>query len=118
MGKIKIYLRSISQEGKRHLALFDSNGEGGIDELTTTVERGDQVIWELDSESGIKHIEDIYSKTGKGNVFKTKPKKEDSGKAFKMKIEKEAEGEEAYGIRYVLNDGSKMDDDPRIRIFP
>ena len=38
---VKIYLRSIVNEGKNSLAMFDSNRDGDIDNLTTEVDAGD-----------------------------------------------------------------------------
>jgi hypothetical protein len=43
MKIVTIYLRSVEQEGKKRLAMFDSNRKGDIDNLTTEVESGASV---------------------------------------------------------------------------
>jgi len=118
MKKTSIYLRSIKIDGKNHLAMYDSNGDGGIDDLVTTTPRGSKVEWTTDSNSGIKKITKIYSKSGKRNVFKKDPAKKFLSNALEMDIEKDAEGEEAYAIDYILNDGTKNSIDPVIKIPP
>lgn len=118
MKTVKIYLRSIEQEGKKRLALFDSNRNAGIDDLTTIVQRGATVIWTTDCCSGIKSITKVFSKKGKRNVFKTDPRKRFLCKGLVLNISREAEGEEAYGIDYILCDGSSHSIDPLIKIPP
>jgi hypothetical protein len=118
MKTVKIFLRSIEQDGKKRLALFDSNRNAGIDNLTTFVLPGSTVIWTMDCCSGIKTISKIYSKTGKRNVFKMDPRKRFLCKGLFMNISREAEGEEAYGIDYILCDGSSHSIDPLIKIIP
>ena len=49
MKTVTICLRSVEQEGKKRLAMFDSNRNGDIDNLTTEVESGSTIIWKLDS---------------------------------------------------------------------
>ena len=118
MKNVTIYLRSVEQEGKKRLAMYDSNGKGDIDNLTTEVESGSAIIWKLDSFNGIKSITKIYSKTGKRNVFKTDPKKQLFFKGFTLQLSKDAEGEEAYAIEYILCDDTKVTIDPVIRVPP
>ncbi len=118
MKTVTIYLRSVEQEGKKRLAMFDSNGNGDIDNLTTEVEAGATVIWKLDSFSGIRSITRIYSKTGKRNVFKNDPAKRLVWKGFMLQLSKDAEGEEAYNIDYILCDDTKATIDPYIRVPP
>ena len=118
MKSVTIYLRSVEQEGKKRLAMYDSNGKGDIDNLTTEVESGSAITWKLDSFSGINSITKIYSKTGKRNVFKTDPKKQLFFKGFTLQLSKDAEGEEAYAIEYILIDDTKVTIDPVIRVPP
>jgi hypothetical protein len=118
MKIVTIYLRSIGQKENKRLSLFDSNGNGDIDDLITEVESGAAIIWKLDGLSGIKSITKIYSKSGKRNIFKTDPRKQLFSKAFKLQLSKDAEGEEAYTIEYVLSDDTKVIIDPVIRIPP
>ncbi len=116
MKKVKIYLRSISSDKEHKLSLFDSNGNGGINELETVVFAGDEVVWKTDYKSGIKEITKIYSKEGKKNVFKKITKKNKKG--FSLKIPKDAKGKEAYGIDYLTKDGKEIKIDPVLKIKP
>ena len=118
MKVVTIYLRSVEQKERKRLALFDSNRNGDIDNLTTEVEAGAAIIWKLDCLSGIKSITRIYSKTGKRNVFKSDPRKLPFSKGFKLQLSKDAEGEEAYAIEYILCDETRVTIDPVIRIPP
>lgn len=115
---VKIYLRSILIDGKIRLAMFDSNRGGDIDNLTTMVEAGATIIWKLDCLSGIKSIYKIYSKNGKRNVFKSDPEKQLLCKGFKLQLSKDAEGEEAYAIEYILCNDTILTTDPVIRVPP
>lgn len=118
---VKIYLRSIEQEEKKkRLAMFDSNGNGDIDNLITDVPAGDLIIWKPDRFSGIKSITKIYSKDGIRNVFKEDPRKRLLCKGFKLRLSKDIKvnEREAYTIEYVLNDDTKVVIDPYIRIPP
>jgi hypothetical protein len=118
MKIVTIYLRSVEQNGRKRLAMFDSNRNGDIDNLITEVESGAAIIWKLDCLSGIKNITKIFSKTGKRNIFKTDPRKLLFSKGFKLQVSKDAEGEEAYAIEYILCDDTKVTIDPVIRIPP
>jgi hypothetical protein len=118
MKIVTIFLRSVEQEGRKRLAMFDSNRNGDIDNLVTEVESGAAIIWKLDCVSGIRSITKIYSKTGKRNVFKTDPVKLRFSNAFKLQLTKDAEGEEAYAIEYILCDDTKVTIDPVIRVPP
>lgn len=115
---VKIYLRSIVFDGEKKLAMFDSNRFGDIDNLTTYANPGDKVKWKLDCCSGIKSVTKIYSKDGKGSIFKNDPKKLLFCAGFELQIPKNANGEEAYTIEYILHDDTKMKIDPYIRIPP
>ncbi len=118
MKTVTIYLRSIKQNGEKHLAMFDSERNGDIDNLITEVPRGASVIWKLDCCSGIKRITKIYSKTGERNVFKVNPEKRLLCKGFKLQISEDATGEEAYAIEYIICDETKLTVDPMIRVPP
>jgi hypothetical protein len=117
---VKIYLRSIAQNGEKRLAMFDSNRDGDINNLITDVPAGEKVVWKLDCCSGIKSIFRIYSKEGKGNIFKNDVKKLLLCKGFELQVpENLSVGDiEAYTIEYILHDDTKMIIDPYIRIPP
>jgi hypothetical protein len=116
--KVKIYLRSVIQNGEKRLALFDTNRNGDINNLTTDVHARDMVIWKLDCFSGIKSITKIYSKKGERNVFISDPIKRWLCKGFKLQVSESAKGTEAYTIEYILSDETKVIIDPYIKILP
>lgn len=115
---VKIYLRSIVKDGENSLALFDSNRNGDINDLTTEVQAGATIIWKLDCCSGIKSITRIYSKEKEHTVFKSDPRKRLLCKGFKLQLEKRAEGKEKYTIECILCDNTELIIDPYIRILP
>ena len=115
---VKIYLRSLVKNGEKHLAMFDTNHNGDIDNLTTVVPRGENVIWKLDCCSGIKSITKIYSKNKERKVFKSDPTKLLLCQGFKLKTSESEIETEAYTIEYILSDETKVVIDPYIRIVP
>lgn len=118
MKKVKIYLRSLLANEKSQLMLFDSNRNGAINDLVTVVPAGSTIVWKRDRCSGIKKILRIYSKTGKGNVFRSEPRKYWFFNIFYLKLSRSAEGEEAYSIDYLLYSKTRITIDPIIRIPP
>lgn len=118
--KVKIYLRAIVHEGKNCLAMFDSNHDGAINDLTTDAQPGDEIHWKLDRCSGIKSITKIYSKNGERIIFKKDPEKRLLCEGFKLKLPEDLKvnDKEAYNIEYVLNDDTKVIIDPYVRIPP
>ena len=119
MKRVTIYLRFILRNGKNHLALFDSNQQGDIDNLITDVPAGYSVIWKLDNHSGITNITKIYSNEDVHKVFVTEPRKRWLCKGFKMKISEDTKpGEEKYSIACILWDGKELNIDPVIRVLP
>ena len=117
---VKIYLRSIIKDRKNRLALFDSNRNGDINDLTTEVKAGDTIIWKLDCCSGIKSITRIYSKADKHPIFKEDPKKQELSKGLELKVPDTAvKGDkEKYTIECLLEDDSELIIDPYVRIPP
>jgi hypothetical protein len=118
MKKVTIYLRSVEQEGEKRLAMFDSNRNGDINNLTTEVQAGATIIWKLDCFSGIKSITRIYSKEKEHPVFKSDPSKRLLCKGFKLKLKKGAEGKEKYTIECILCDNTELVIDPFLRVPP
>ncbi len=118
MTTVYIYLRSVKADGKEALALFDSNRGGAVNNLITEVPAGAKIIWRPDFCSGIKTIVSIKSKSGKGNVFNTEPKKKLLCRGLVLQLTKTAEGIEEYYIEYISSRGEKMRIDPYIKIKP
>jgi hypothetical protein len=120
---VKIYLRSIKCDlGKGNvncLAMRDSNGNEGTNNLVTAVSGGSKVMWDLEKDSGIKCISRIWSETTKSKVFKNEPKKILFKAGFQVDlVDFETELEEKYNIEYILKDETKVIIDPYIRILP
>jgi hypothetical protein len=119
MKRVTIYLRSVEDDKGKHLALFDSNRNGAIDNLITVAPSGGTIIWKLDRCSGIKSITKIYSKTEKPIVFINDLKKLWLCKGFKLKLPNvEKEVEEEYFIKYVDWKNEEVKIDPYIRVPP
>jgi len=116
----KIYLRSIKINGANCLALYDSNGNGGINDLETFVKKDEsKVNWVLDTNSGIKSITKIWSEEPTSKVFKHDPKKVPRKKEFEVELKKvDREELEKYNIQYMLDDGTLVTIDPYIRMRP
>ncbi len=118
MKKVRIYLRSIRDDEKNRLMLFDSNRNGAVDDLVTIVPAGSTITWKRDICSGVKKIIRIYSKTGKGNIFRTEPRRFLCFNIFYLRVPKDAEGEETYSIDYLLRNKTQVTIDPTIKIPP
>jgi hypothetical protein len=123
--KVKIYLRAIVHKGKIHLALFDSNRHGAVDDLTTYVNPGDITIWKLDRRSGITNINKIWpkpikDKNVKNLIFECKPKKHLNKEEFRLHVNSSIPfaTTEGYNIECNLWDGSTLTFDPYIRVDP
>ena len=116
--RVKIYLRSIVKDKENYLALYDSNGNVGINDLTTDVLPGATIIWKLDCNSGIKSITKIYSKAEEHPIFKSQPVNRLLCKGFKLQLEEGVEGKEKYNIECILYDNSPLIIDPYIRVPP
>jgi hypothetical protein len=115
---VKIYLRAIKQGKVNSLAMFDSNGQGGINDLTTDAYPGDTVIWKLDCCSGIKSITKIYPKENDPGAFKVNATPQTLCKGFKFQLEKGVKGTANYCIKCILCENTEMIIDPYIRVPP
>jgi hypothetical protein len=117
---VTIYLRAVLKDKTNCLAMFDSNRKGDINNLETVVTPGSKIIWTLDSSSGIKHINRIWSKETKSKLFPG-ILTEKSPEGFALQIPESSESAlEAYIIEYILDDkdNTKVIIDPYIRIDP
>ena len=117
----KIYLRTIVKNGVNCLAMRDSNGNEGINELETVIPGGSKVKWELEKQSGIQGIERIWGeeKQPKDKVFKNEPKKMLLKKGFKVdSVVSDVELLGKYNIKYTMDDGTEVTIDPFIRLRP
>ncbi len=117
--RVKIYLRAIIRGKENCLALFDSNGQGEINDLETVAEGGSTVIWKLDCCSRIRSITKIYWSVKEQSVFKNNPVKRFLCEGFKLRIEEGTKGKEKYTIECLLQDNkTRLVIDPFIRVPP
>jgi hypothetical protein len=119
--KVKIYLRYIKHDGKPSLALYDSEGNGGIDHLKTVAKQGSTVYWLLDCKSNIKDVLDVYAKDKEAGweLIRNEPKKNVICRGFKVHIPKDAPaGTIDYGIIVKLCNGEEFPVDPMLVIPP
>lgn len=129
---VRIYLRAIIlkdgiskdgrlEDGVAHLAMFDSNQAGAIDDLTTVVPPRCTIIWKLDSCSWIKRITRIYSTEDKHPVFLNEPKERFLCEGFMLRLdlpEAKVERKEKYIIECILYNDKKLKIDPVIKVPP
>lgn len=133
---VNIYLRAIIKDGTvrygiekcgrleggtDHLAMFDSNHFGAIDDLITDVPARATIIWKLDSCSRIKRITRIYFGEDKHTIFIKEPRKILFSNAFIMRLElpeEKVERKEKYTIECILYNNKKLIIDPVIRVPP
>lgn len=114
MPTIKIFL-SADDEGNLHLR--DTNGQHGVNDLKTTAQKQDKIVWLLEEDSGIKKLDGIFPKEGTTDIFKKKPAGK-SKKKWKGEIGDKTDVEYTYDISYTLDDGNEKTIDPRIVVPP
>ena len=112
----KIYLRTIVNNDDTKLSLFDSDGQGDINNLVTVGEAGGRIVWRPDVFSGIKRIVSIYPKLKNDTkLFKHELKRSRFNRnQLSLKIPKDFHGKEEYGIIFETRDGRIIDVGPHI----
>ena len=114
-----IKLKAIKQkDGKVILHLKDNEGHDRDKTITTDINPGGKITWELDNNSDIKEIIDIYPKEGSQNIFAEKPQPVAGTNKWEGIVAKEASGKESYNIRFRYKDDSEEVNDPIVRIKP
>lgn len=104
--------------GTSNLCLVDSNGNSGPPEgFITTAKRGDSVIWELATNSGIDALTGIRAKSGRFSVFNNSDPKSRQDGSWAGKIKDDATGSDAYDIDYQIK-GQQFSADPEIKVPP
>jgi hypothetical protein len=116
MSEVTIY---ISKQGKgTGLVLSDSEGHTGNNTITTIVNPGDKVIWQLKMKGGIDTLTAITEKAGSEDIFSKGPASTDSGNPssnWQGVVSKSATGTESYSIGYTI-DGVSYTDDPELEL--
>ncbi len=102
------------------LKLRDSEGHNpGNDKLTTLVDAGDTIRWELDgTDSGLSEIFKIEKKSDTHNILKAAPEPVDGYWQAIVKDPSPGKGKtEKYKIGYKIKDrGEKHWDDPKLQM--
>lgn len=114
-GKETIYVSLVAGSNPPELYLTDSEGHSGEGHLTTIVEPGDKVTWEIVEGSGISSIT-ITKDQGSQDIFSKDPKGQPDG-SWKGTISETASGEENYTIGFKIGDDDYVCD-PILRINP
>lgn len=107
MATETIYIRKETDNTGLHLS--DNEGHSGDGSITTTVQEGDTVIWQLAKNSGITEITNIYPKTGSENIFSNPPVQQPDG-SWKGTVANSISGSESYSIDYNIGEDSYTDD--------
>ena len=115
--EVKIQIKAVIENGKKHLKLYDSHGNSAKDTLTTGVQIDGSIRWELKAFSKIDKIVRIYSEDPAKVIFK-EDAMDNGDNVFILKIpEGVSEGmKEKYIIKFTHKDGVTDSIDPYIRI--
>jgi hypothetical protein len=116
MATVTIYISK--QADGTGLHLTDSEGHSGDNNLTTTANPGDKVIWQLKAGGGIDQITSITPKENSQDVFSTDPAPVDSGNPasdWAGIVSTSASGNESYSIGYKIGD-TDYTDDPQLDV--
>jgi hypothetical protein len=117
---VTIKLRAIIKDKSHCLAMYDSSRRGAINNLETFAEKGSDIIWKLDDDSGILEILEISPRDMNSQIFAGKWMKT-SPNEFILRLPDYLERAlEAYFIKFRLDDDLKtiITIDPYIRIDP
>jgi hypothetical protein len=119
----QIFLKNIQctvgNETINCLAIKDSNGRFGVNDVESEVNSGQLVSWELAEDSGIKKITKIQLKGTKTKIFKKDPEEAPGRNNFQTEVvETKVVLKGAYLIEYVLDGGGKVKIDPFIKVLP
>ncbi len=120
MANLRIYIEVIKEKGDYKLKLSDSDGNEGINTLTSKAKPGAKVKWEpkRHAEIKLKKISKIGPKDGSDDIFGKSLKS--VGRNWRGVVKKDAAGkQEEYFIHYYVK-GEKEEQicDPYIRVKP
>lgn len=118
MTKRTITMKAFEAGDEIMLYLTDSGGQKGVQSITTLVNPGDEIIWQLEkTKSNIIKIVSIEAKSPKLDVFGKKPERVNDAE-FKGTIATDAKGVGAYNITYEYKNKKVVVDDPFIEVKP
>ncbi|MDW7695858.1 hypothetical protein R9C00_25300 [Flammeovirgaceae bacterium SG7u.111] len=110
-----IFITKNPEPGNTSLVLFDTEGNVGLQTITTKIAPGGTITWKIANESGgITEITNICKKNDSQDVFQYDPTKQEDGSWLGV-VSSTAKGTESYNIGYVI-DGVHYLDDPDIDV--
>ena len=112
MADVTIYVSLVS--GTTNLHLSDSEGHSGDGTITTDVQRGQSVQWQIATGAGIDSLDNIYAKEGSQDIFSSDPAKQEDG-SWLGTVSDSASGNESYSIDYTIS-GTSYTDDPELQV--
>lgn len=118
--KVKIYLRAIKKDGKKHLKMhnhYDKENKK-IDTLETLVNPGDTVVWELRNISRIENIIKI-SPSEPGVIMSEDATPIQGTKSFMFIVPENIQSKterEKYDIKFLHKQGDTITIDPYLKI--
>ena len=117
MASVTIF---VSRNGNsKNIKLRDSEGHNpGNDDLTTTVDPGDTVTWELDTNSGLGSIVSIAKKASSpNNLFSSITSEDDIFFGTVVSVSPGKGQYETYAVQYTIpGDTTVYSDDPKIQM--
>ena len=118
--KVKIHLKAVKKDGKKHLKMSDSKKPDivVVDTLETLVMPGDTVVWELKRFSKIEKIEKIGPNTP-GEILNKDAEQIPGTTSFRFIIPDDApipSKREKYDITFVDKRGKTWTIDPYLKI--
>jgi len=116
MANLRIYLEAVKVKGKYQLKLSDSEGNTGIDNLTSRAKRGFKVKWEKKRhpEIKIKDISKIGAKDGTDDIFGKSLKKVGQNWVGRVKHDAAGKKEDYFIYYYVKGEDKEQMVDPVI----
>ena len=116
MATVNIFISK--QPNGNGLYLTDSEGHHGNNNITTLVDPGDTVIWQLKPGGGIDAITAITPKQNNQDIFENPPapvNSSDPASNWKGIVKQTVTGTESYTIGYKIGDQT-LEDDPELDI--
>ncbi len=117
-NNVIIELKAVKKGDEIVLHLKDNEGHEHDKTITSEVSAGGTITWKLMKNSDIQEIVNIYKKSDSQDIFSTDPHSENESTDWTGIISKTASGIESYNIDYIYKDGSKITDDPVLKVDP
>ncbi|WP_282039030.1 hypothetical protein [Saccharicrinis aurantiacus] len=117
IADVTISMRAIDTGSEITLDLWDTQGNTGTPMIKTKAEPNFIIRWELDEDSKINKILNIYKKEHSADIFEVQPYRVSHG-IWEAKVAPWAANSIEYNIDFEYEDGSVVVIDPFIEIPP